>query len=192
MKDQRGILSVMTTIAWLVRNVHWRKAPRRGPGIWADWRKRVTYLAQSRSFWSNLRQSGLIWTNLANRLEIVPARAPFGKGVKNMQENLSKVVFSRSVLRIVWGGTWNTLQNKAPTKPIRSKLDEFGSQKQWGWSKQHPTTQQHLSVIVKAQGTCSTKCQHHEVFFGKQINLTIVDERSAWDIVGNDDNSLTC
>ena len=112
MKDQRGILSVMTTIAWLVRNVHWRKAPRRGPGIWADWRKRVTYLAQSRSFWSNLRQSGLIWTNLANRLEIVPARAPFGKGVKNMQENLSKVVFSRSVLRIVWGGTWNTLQKK--------------------------------------------------------------------------------
>ena len=103
MKDQRGILSVMTTIAWLVRNVHWRKAPRRGPGIWADRRKRVTYLAQSRSFWSNQRQSGLIWTNLANRLEIVPARAPFGKGVKNMQENLSKVVFSSSVLRIVWG-----------------------------------------------------------------------------------------
>ena len=82
MRDKRGILSVMTTIAWLVRNVHWRRAPWRGPGIWADWRKRVTYLAQSRSFWSNQRQSGLIWTNLANRLEIVPARAPFGKGVK--------------------------------------------------------------------------------------------------------------
>ena len=53
-----------------------------------------------------------------------------------------------------------------------------------------PTTQQHLSVIVKAQGTCSTKCQHQEVFFGKQGNLTIVDEREAWDIVGNDDNSF--
>ena len=130
------------TIAWLVRNVHLRKAPRRGPGIWTDWRKRATYLTQSRSIWSNLRQSGPIWTNLGQ------------------------------------------------SKPIRSKQGSFGSQKQWGWSKQHTTTQQHMSVIVKSQGTCSTKFQHHEVFFGKQINLTIVDERSARDIVGNDDNSL--
>ena len=28
------------------------------------------------------------------------------------------------------------------------------------------------------------------VFVGKQSNLTIVDERLAWDIDGNDDNSL--
>ena len=43
--------------------------------------------------------------------------------------------------------------------------------------------------IVKAQVTCSIKCQHYEVFFGKQSNLTIVDDRLAWDIVGNEDNS---
>ena len=66
----------------------------------------------------------------------------------------------------------------------------IGSQKQWGWNKQHPATQQHVSLIVKAQGTFSIKCQHNEVLLGEEIHLTIVDERFSRSIVGNDDNSL--
>ena len=54
---------------------------------------------------------------------------------------------------------------------------ELAPKKQWGWNKQHPATQQHVSLIVKAQGTFSIKCQHNDVFFGEEIHLTVVDER---------------